>query len=215
MNTLILGARQHAEVIVDTLLNGTESYNIVGFLDDDEKLQNHKIMRIPVLGKLSDFDKIVIKHNINSVFIGISARHIKVRQNMQEIIHLKKLFNGNAIHSTAYISNKAKIGNGNFFAPTTVINSFAKIGDNCVFYSGAIVDHHTTLGNNIYCGPNVAMAADINIGDNTYIGIGASIIPHISIGTNVTIGAGTVIIKNVPDNAIVVGIPGKVIKYNE
>ena len=37
----------------------------------------------------------------------------------------------------------------------------------------------------------------------------------ISIGDNVTIGAGSVVVKDIPDNAVVVGNPAKIIKYNE
>lgn len=45
------------------------------------------------------------------------------------------------------------------------------------------------------------------------MGIGASIIQGITIGKWATIGAGTVIIQDVPDYAVVVGIPGKIIRY--
>ena len=37
----------------------------------------------------------------------------------------------------------------------------------------------------------------------------------IMIGDNVTIGAGSVVVKDIPDNAVVVGNPAKIIKYNE
>ena len=47
----------------------------------------------------------------------------------------------------------------------------------------------------------------------TAIGIGAIIIPETSIGKWVTIGAGAVVIRDVPDYAVVVGNPGKIIKY--
>ena len=49
------------------------------------------------------------------------------------------------------------------------------------------------------------------LGDNVYIGPGAKIIGAIRIGNNVAIGANCVVTKDIPDNAVVVGIPGKVI----
>ena len=51
------------------------------------------------------------------------------------------------------------------------------------------------------------------IGDNVYIGRGAKIIGNITIGNNVAIGANCVVTLDIPDNAVVVGIPGKVISY--
>jgi acetyltransferase-like isoleucine patch superfamily enzyme len=49
-------------------------------------------------------------------------------------------------------------------------------------------------------------------GELSFIGIGATIIQGIKMGKNVTIGAGSVVIKYIPDNAVVVGNTGKVIK---
>ena len=49
------------------------------------------------------------------------------------------------------------------------------------------------------------------IGDNVYIGPGAKVIGNVYVGNNVAIGANCVVTKNVPDNSVVVGIPGNVI----
>lgn len=52
------------------------------------------------------------------------------------------------------------------------------------------------------------------IGNNVTVGCHVTIIGDITIGNNVTIGAGSVIVKDIPDNAVVVGNPSKIIKYN-
>lgn len=46
------------------------------------------------------------------------------------------------------------------------------------------------------------------------VGTGAKVLGPIYIGNNVKIGANAVILEDVYDNATVVGVPGKVIKYN-
>jgi serine O-acetyltransferase len=51
------------------------------------------------------------------------------------------------------------------------------------------------------------------IGEYVYIGPGAKILGKIRIGNNVSIGANTVVSKNIPDNAIVVGNPGRIVGY--
>ena len=50
------------------------------------------------------------------------------------------------------------------------------------------------------------------MGEGTHIGAGATIIPNLKIGKWATIGAGAVVIKDVPDYAVVVGNPGRIIK---
>ena len=57
------------------------------------------------------------------------------------------------------------------------------------------------------------MAGNVQVGEGTQIGIGASVIQGVKIGKWAMIGAGSVIISDVPDFAVVVGNPGKIIKY--
>ena len=49
------------------------------------------------------------------------------------------------------------------------------------------------------------------IGDNVYIGNHACIMPGVKIGSNCIIGYGTIVTKDVPDNSVVAGVPGKII----
>ena len=44
--------------------------------------------------------------------------------------------------------------------------------------------------------------------------LNAETIQELCIGQNCAVGAGTVVIKNIPDCAVVVGNPGRVVKYN-
>ena len=52
------------------------------------------------------------------------------------------------------------------------------------------------------------------IGDNSLIGIGATVLNHVKIGKNCLIGAHALITegKEIPDNSMVIGAPGKVIR---
>ncbi len=43
----------------------------------------------------------------------------------------------------------------------------------------------------------------------------AAIVPEIYIGMRCLVGAGAVMAKNVPDNAVIVGNPGRIIRYND
>lgn len=52
------------------------------------------------------------------------------------------------------------------------------------------------------------------LGDFVYVAPGAKIIGKIKIGNHVAIGANAVVTKDVPDNAVVVGVPSRVLNYN-
>lgn len=82
-----------------------------------------------------------------------------------------------------------------------VVNGNAVIGKNCNISQGVTIGR-TNRGKN---------AGVPTIGDNVYIGPGAKIIGKIAVGDNVAIGANCVVTKDIPNNAVVAGIPGRVL----
>ena len=84
-----------------------------------------------------------------------------------------------------------------------------------IFSNLAKIDHDNLISDHEHISPGVNLAGNVSVGDYSHVGIGASVINGINIGQNVTIGAGAVVIKDVADNAVVAGVPAKIIKYND
>lgn len=103
------------------------------------------------------------------------------------------------------ISYKAKIAPGLYIGHHggIVTNEEMVIGKNCN------LSHDVTIGVSRR-GERTGVPM---IGDSVYIGPGAKIFGKIRIGNNAAIGANCVVTRDVPENGVVVGIPGKVISY--
>lgn len=96
-----------------------------------------------------------------------------------------------------------KIGSGFYIGHFggIVVNAKSVIGRNCNISQGVTLGQANRGKNKGYP----------TLGDNVYIGPGAKIVGAVTIGNNVAIGANCVVTKDVPDNSVVVGIPGRVI----
>lgn len=83
------------------------------------------------------------------------------------------------------------------------INARARIGRNCN------ISQEVTIG----ISNRGRWRGVPTIGDHVYIGPGAKLFGAIKVGNNVAIGANCVVVEDVPDNAVVFGVPGRVITF--
>lgn len=116
-------------------------------------------------------------------------------------------------------NSKLVIGDGTYIGEFQNIRASGGviiIGKNC-----SISQHISMIASN----HSIALGQDINkqkwdtvktgiiIDDDVWIGANSVILPGVHIHKGAVIGAGTVVTKDIPENAIVVGNPAKIIKY--
>ena len=85
------------------------------------------------------------------------------------------------------------------------------VQDGCVLHSDDGVP--LTLGKGVTVG-HMVMLHGCSVGDNSLIGISSTILNNTRVGANCIIGAYTLLPENkvIPDNSLVMGSPGKVVK---
>ena len=141
--------------------------------------------------------KAVFFHKIAN-FFAIAKFHLVARI----ISQLSRFLTGIEIHPKANIGKNLFIDHG----MGVVIGETSEIGDNVTIY------HMATLGG---ISPSVNSNEQRNIKrhptlkDNVVVGSGAQILGPVTVGKNAKIGANAVVTKDVPENAVMVGIPAK------
>ncbi len=198
----LFGAGGHCKVVID-IIETAEEVKIESVIDHDPK--SDFIFDIPILN-FNQIEKFEEKQLI--VSIGDNRKRKKVVR-MINAIYLK------AIHPKSIVSRHSQILEGTVVMAGAIINSNTKIGKHCIINTGAIVEHDCVIDDFVHVSPNASVAGNVTIGEGTHIGIGSTIIQGIIIGKWAIVGGGAVIIKDIPDYAIVVGNPGKIIKYTK
>ena len=198
MSFYLFGASGHGKVIAE--IAEENDLSITAFIDFDQS-------------KTSILDYMIL-HEIPShpVDITVSIGNNTIRK---KIVDEHPNFNYKTlIHPNSFYSKRSQIGEGSVVMAGVSISSDSIIGKHCIVNTNASIDHDGVIEDFVHISPNAALAGNVTVGEGTHIGIGACVIQGVKIGKWCTIGAGTVIIKDVPDYAVMVGNPGKIIKTN-
>ena len=118
------------------------------------------------------------------------------------ISQLSRFLTGIEIHPKAKIGKNLFIDHG----MGVVIGETSEIGDNVTIY------HMVTLGGiapSINSDSQREIKRHPTLMDNVVVGSGAQILGPVIIGKNAKVGANAVVTKNVPDNAVMIGIPAR------
>ncbi|PRA28250.1 acyltransferase [Pseudomonas poae] len=123
----------------------------------------------------------------------------------------------------------AIVGEGCNLCAHTLIEGDVVVGDNVTLKSGVFLWDGTRIEDNVFIGPNATFTNDVSPRSKQYpdrfegitvkegasIGANATILPGVIIGRYAMVGAGAVVTKDVPEYAVVVGNPAKIIRYME
>jgi sugar O-acyltransferase (sialic acid O-acetyltransferase NeuD family) len=198
----LYGAGGHAKVILETLK--AQSFADIRIIDNRKEgtLLGLPIHKHLVIEELIADDSIIFAIGDNEARKLIAEKYPFIKS-------------AQATHPSANISPSATLGEGTVVMAGVSIQADTRIGKHSIINTNSCVDHDNVIGDFVHISPNAALAGGVEVGEGTHLGIGACIIQGIRIGSWATIGAGAVVINDIPDHAVVVGNPGRIIKYKK
>ena len=127
------------------------------------------------------------------------------------------------IEPGAIIRDRVEIGDRAVIMMGAIINIGAVIGEDTMIDMGAVLGGRATVGARCHVGAGAVLAGVVEpasatpviLEDDVLVGANAVVIEGVHIGKNAVVAAGSVVISDVPDNAVVAGVPAKVIKMKD
>ena len=210
MRSVLIGAGTYGEVYLAYLQEA--GVDIVGFLDDDQKYEGQSVRDIPVLGGVSRLNDLKETENIEAVYCPLGNNKLRVKfLTMAKELGYKT---PNYIHPSVLISPNVTIGEGVYILLGTTIMPHTVIKDYVMISMGVHLAHHNVLEEGVFLSTGCNFGASIHAHKYAYCGISSTIMTGMhELGEDCLIGAGAVVIKDVPDGAVMAGVPAKILKY--
>lgn len=134
---------------------------------------------------------------------------------------------GTKVWHFSHIQKGSKIGKNCVFGQNVNVGNNVTIGNYCKVQNNVSIYEGVTLEDYVFCGPSMVFTNILDpkckypqVGAQFYvktlvkegasIGANATIVCGNTLGKHCMVGAGTVVTKDVPDHALVIGIPGRV-----
>ena len=192
---IFYGAGGHAKVVIEAWI--ASGGKVTAIFDDNDSVKN-------LLGKS------VSGAYLPSSFPDATAV-ITVGNNItrRTMAHRVKHVFGKVIHPTAIVSPSGKIHEGTVVMAGSIIQAETVVGKHSIVNTAASIDHDCLVGDYVHIAPRAVLCGEVNVQEGALIGAGSTILPGISIGKWAVVGAGSVVISDVPDFAVVMGVPSK------
>lgn len=190
--------------IIEEINDIKMQYNLIGLIDDNEKLLDSYVLGYKVIGNMKYLNKYSIDNNICGV---IAIANPSVRQRIAEkLVKIKWI---NLIHPKAIISKYAKIGVGNIICAGTIINPNFTIGDHCHINIGCTLGHDITVREYVTLMPGCRISGNVVLKSKSTIGSGAVILQGLLVEEDVIIGAAALLNRNTIKGNTYIGIPAR------
>jgi acetyltransferase EpsM len=201
-------------MIAASIIERTGSATIVGFLNDVVPVGTEigRYRKIRVVGKTVDLATYIDQGCFAFVaYVGLT----KERETYEKVVGLgipqEKYFS--IIDPTAIIpEGYCQIGKGVLFAPLSQLSPDTTVSDNCILLANSFIGHDSFLDRFAHVATNAVVGANVHVGKAVHIGSNATIREKVRIGDYSLIGAGAVVLEDVPENAVVVGNPARVLR---
>jgi sugar O-acyltransferase (sialic acid O-acetyltransferase NeuD family) len=199
----IIGANGHGKVVQAALR--TMGVPVVGFFDDDPELSGRLVCGVPVFGPVGEFGRLERSRAV--IAIGNAAIRRRMAESFPEAEWLR------VVHASSWVDVRAEVGPGSVVCAGAVVQPDSVLGRHSIVNTGATVDHDCRIGNYAHVCPGAHLGGNVHVGSGAWIGIGSQVIQGVAIGANAVVGAGSTVLCDVPDNAVVVGSPARILRF--
>jgi sugar O-acyltransferase (sialic acid O-acetyltransferase NeuD family) len=195
---------------VASLICKINTYNLIGFVDDNPSLVNLSSPYGRVLGDFNFLNRYNNKVNVVFAFTNSELKNKLYKNLINKNISFPNIISNDCL---IYNKNLVKIGIGNIIMYQCLLSCNVTIGDFNLMNCGTSIGHDSIIGSFNSFMSYAKISGQVNIGDSNYFGACSLVLQQKIIGNQTVIGASSVIMRNTEDENTYLGNPAiKILK---
>lgn len=195
--------------LVERINEHKPTWNLRGFIDDNEAIWGSSEGGYPVLGGT----QYLMEQNETYVVCAVGSA--KTRKKIIEKLQKGNVKFATLVDPSALISPRVEIGEGTIICAGTIVTVDVKIGKHVIINLDCTVGHDDRISDFVTLYPSVNVSGNVVLGEGTELGTGMQVIQGKNIASEVIIGAGSVVVRDIEESGTYVGVPAKRISKKE
>lgn len=197
--------------LVERVNQVEQTWNICGFIDDNEQVHGKEFGGYPVLGGCDYFADCS-----EEVWVVVAIGSAKVKRIVvDKLSAYQNLHFATLIDPAVIMSEDMTVGEGCILCAGSVFTVNITLGKHVIVNLNCTVGHDSVLEDYVTVYPGVNVSGCVRVGAESELGTGMQIIQGMNIGKRSILGAGAVVVGDIPQGCTAVGIPAKPIKFHE
>ena len=192
--------------LVERINEVNPTWNLKGFIDDNESLWGNVEGDYPVLGGCEYLK------SLGDVYAVCAVGSAKVRKIIIGRIKESNVKFATLIDPSVLVSKRVEIGEGSIICAGTIITVDITIGSHVIINLDCTIGHDDIIEDFATIYPSVNVSGNVVLGECSEFGTGMQIIQGKKVAPNSIIGAGSVVVRDIQESGTYVGCPAKKIK---
>ncbi len=182
------------------------TWNIKGFIDDDETIWNTVIDDYKVYGGLEYLA------SCKGAYVICAVGNAKTRKTIIEKLGDYDINFATLIDPSVIMSKRVLIGEGSIICAGTIITVDVRIGNHVIINLDCTLGHDDEISDYVTMYPSVNISGCCEIGERVELGTGMRIIQGLKVVSGTIVGASACVVKDINEAGVYVGSPARRIK---
>ena len=191
--------------LVERINEKEPTWNIKGFIDDDQSLLGKSEDGYSVIGDCAYLLELQKEFWVVCA-VGSAKTRKKIIEKIQNNRNIKF---ATLVDPSVIMSDKVLIGEGSIICAGTILTVDITIGKHVIINLDCTVGHDDIINDFVTMYPSVNVSGNVKVDQCVELGTGSQIIQGKSIASNCMVGAGAVVVTDIKESGTYVGVPAK------